>query len=82
MEIDRAPYMESVFVHCLKASSPSKKISSSVVSAASSSSSGSSSPSSIRRARASRRGSRVSARSSIMAHDAAESVAPTNYCDC
>ena len=78
-EIDRAPYMESVSVHCRKASSPSKNISCSVVSAASSSSSGSSSSSSMRRARASRRGSRISAMSSIMAHDAAESVAPTNY---
>ena len=78
-KIDRAPYMESVSVHCTKASSPSKNINWSVVSAASSSSSGSSSSSSMRRMRVSRRGSRVSAMSSIMAHDTAESVAPTNY---
>ena len=71
--------MESVSVQALNASSPSKNMSWSVVSAASSSSSGSSSSSSMRRARASRRGSSVSAMSSIIAHEAAESVAPTNY---
>ena len=67
----------------MNASSPSKNISCSVVSAVYSSISSSSprpnSASSTRLARASSKGSSVSAISSIMAHDAAESVAPTNY---
>src|SRR5882762_11011008 len=60
----------------MKASSPSKKTSCNVVSDTSSSSS---SPSSRRFLRLSSKGLRASARSSIIAHGAAESVAPTNY---
>src|SRR6266566_4159393 len=74
--------MESVAVQAMNASSPSENISCNVVSAVYSSISSSSrnnSACSTCLTRASSKGSSVSAIPSMMAHGAAESVAPTNY---